>query len=114
VFICLCVTACLCTTAIDTRFLDYWRWNQDSVLIIVLLNSTCLFETEEGLIVTCQDLFTAGGDTTDNTLGFCLLYMVLHPHVQSAVQRELDSVVGRERRPSIEDKQRLVSTRSMS
>lgn len=63
--------------------------------------------TEEGLIVTCQDLFTAGGDTTDNTLGFCLLYMVLYPHVQNAVQRELDSVVGRDRRPSIEDKHRL-------
>jgi cytochrome P450 len=63
--------------------------------------------------VTCQDLFAAGGDTTNNTLGFCLLYMVLHPHVQSAVQKELDSVVGRDRRPSIEDKRRLVSTRSV-
>jgi cytochrome P450 len=54
-------------------------------------------------------LFSAGGDTTNNTLGFCLLYMVLHPHVQSAVQKELDSVVGRNRKPSIEDRHRLVS-----
>lgn len=58
--------------------------------------------------MTCQDLFNAGGDSVDNTLGFCLLYMVLHPHVQSAVHRELDSVVGRDRRPLIEDKYRLV------
>lgn len=72
-----------------------------------------MFATEEGLIVTCQDLFNAGGDSVDNTLGFCLLYMVLHPHVQSAVQRELDSVVGRDRRPTIEDKHRLVSERTV-
>lgn len=69
-------------------------------------NAESIF-TEEGLIVTCQDLFNAGGDSVDNTLGFCLLYMVLHPHVQSAVQRELDSVLGRDRRPTIEDKHRL-------
>jgi cytochrome P450 len=62
--------------------------------------------------VACQDLFNAGGDSVDNTLGFCLLYMVLHPHVQSAVQRELDSVVGRDRRPTVEDKHRLVSKRT--
>jgi hypothetical protein len=64
--------------------------------------------------VTCQDMFVAGADTTNNTLGFCLLYMVLHPHVQSAAQQELDSVLGRDRRPSIEDKHRLVSTRAAS
>lgn len=63
--------------------------------------------------MTCQDLFNAGGDSVDNTLGFCLLYMVLHPHVQSAVQRELDCIVGRDRRPTIEDKHRLVSERTV-
>lgn len=64
--------------------------------------------TEEGLIATCNDFFVAGGDTTNNTLSFCLLYMVLHPEVQSAVRKELDSVVGQDRRPSLEDKQRFV------
>lgn len=63
--------------------------------------------TEEGLIVTCQDLFVAGEETTSSTLAFCLLYLVLHPTVQNAVQKELDSVVGRNRSPSVEDKHRL-------
>jgi cytochrome P450 len=69
-----------------------------------------MFPTEEGLIVTCQELFIAGGDTTNNTLAFCLLYMVLHPKVQSAIQEELDSVVGRNRRPTVEDKHRFECT----
>jgi cytochrome P450 len=69
-----------------------------------------MFSTEEGLIVTCHDFFVAGGDTTNNTLAFCLLYMVLHPQVQNAVQKELDSVVGQNRRPSVEDKHRFVFT----
>jgi cytochrome P450 len=70
-----------------------------------------VFPTEEGLIVTCQDLFVAGGETSSSTLAFCLLYMVLHPNVQNSIQKELDTVVGRNRRPSVEDKQRFVSTR---
>ncbi|XP_021919682.1 methyl farnesoate epoxidase-like isoform X2 [Zootermopsis nevadensis] len=69
-------------------------------------NGNAIF-TEEGLIVTCHDFFVAGGDTTNNTLVFCLLYMILHPQVQNAVQEELDSVVGQDRRPSVEDRQRL-------
>jgi len=83
----------------------------------LLLNShysdalTLVFPTEEGLIVTCQDLFVAGEATTSSTLAFCLLYMVLHPHVQVSVQKELDIVVGRNRRPSVADKHRFVSTR---
>jgi cytochrome P450 len=69
-----------------------------------------LFPTEEGLIVTCQDLFVAGEETTSSTLAFCVLYMILHPHVQNAIQKELDAVVGRNRRPSVEDRHRFVST----
>lgn len=63
--------------------------------------------TEEGPIVTCQDLFVAGKATTSSTLTFCLLHMVLHPHVQNSIQKELDIVVGRNRRPSVADKHRL-------
>lgn len=63
--------------------------------------------TEEGLIVLCLDLFSAGAETLSNALSFCLLYMVLHPRVQEAVQKELDTVIGRSRRPSLEDRARL-------
>lgn len=41
-----------------------------------------------------------------NSLGFFLLYMVLHPRVQESVQKELDTVVGRDRRPSLDDRAR--------
>jgi len=93
-------------------------WYPDVVLCILLLNShyidtlTLVFPTEEGLIVTCQDLFVAGEATTSSTLAFCLLYMVLHPHVQNSIQKELDIIVGRNRRPSVADKHRFVSTRA--
>jgi hypothetical protein len=65
-----------------------------------------LFFIEEGLIVLCLDLFSAGGESVSNALSFCLLYMVLHPRIQEAVHRELDMVIGRSRRPSLEDRAR--------
>ncbi|XP_069696212.1 methyl farnesoate epoxidase-like [Periplaneta americana] len=63
--------------------------------------------TVDSLIVVCLDLFIAGSETTSNTLGFSMLYMVLYPTVQAKVQRELDAVIGRDRRPSLEDRPRL-------
>ncbi|KAJ4434996.1 hypothetical protein ANN_23568 [Periplaneta americana] len=63
--------------------------------------------TEQGLITICLDLFAAGGETTTSTLGFCLMYMLLYPEVQKKVRNELDAVVGRDRRPSLEDRPKL-------
>ncbi|XP_069672280.1 methyl farnesoate epoxidase-like [Periplaneta americana] len=63
--------------------------------------------TEEGLITICLDMFAAGGEATTSTLGFCLLYMVVYPEVQKKVQKELDAVVGRDRRPTLEDRAKL-------
>lgn len=63
--------------------------------------------TVEGLITLCLDMFIAGSETTTNTLAFSLLYLVLQPAVQAKVQAELDAVVGRDRRPSLEDRPRL-------
>ncbi|XP_063217519.1 methyl farnesoate epoxidase-like [Bacillus rossius redtenbacheri] len=63
--------------------------------------------TDESLIVLCIDLFIAGSDTVSNSLEFCLMYMVLYPEVQRAVQEELDAVIGRNHKPSIADMSRL-------
>lgn len=63
--------------------------------------------TEDGLVVLCLDLFAAGSESLSNTLSFCLLYMVLHPRVQEAVQKELDVVIGHSRRPTLEDRASL-------
>jgi cytochrome P450 len=62
--------------------------------------------SEEGLIMICLDLFTAGGETLSSSLAFSLLYMILYPNVQKAVQKELDQVVGRDRRPTLGDRVR--------
>lgn len=63
--------------------------------------------TEEGLITICLDTFAAGGESIGSFLGFALLYMLVYPNVQKAVQKELDAVVGRDRRPALADRARL-------
>lgn len=59
------------------------------------------------MIDICLDLFIAGADTSSNTLSFAILYMVLNPKVQTKVQEEIDSVLGRERSPTSSDMQRF-------
>jgi cytochrome P450 len=56
------------------------------------------------------DLFFAGAESMANSLDYALLYMMLNPHIQRKVQEELDDVVGRSRRPSIEDRSRYDKT----
>ncbi|KAJ9576497.1 hypothetical protein L9F63_025607 [Diploptera punctata] len=51
------------------------------------------------LVSLCLDLFMAGSETTSNTLGFAVLYMLLYPQVQRRVQDELDRCVGTDRQP---------------
>lgn len=65
-----------------------------------------LLFVEDGLIITCFDLFAAGAESVSNTLSFTLLYTVLHPEVQGTVQRLLDDVVGKDRRPCLADRPR--------
>ncbi|NXW92761.1 CP2DH protein, partial [Alopecoenas beccarii] len=55
------------------------------------------------LRLVTTDLFTAGSETTSTTLRWALLYMILHPEIQSKVQEEIDKVIGRERSPTTED-----------
>ncbi|XP_021919684.1 methyl farnesoate epoxidase-like [Zootermopsis nevadensis] len=63
--------------------------------------------TEDGLIMILLDLFSAGAESVANSLDYALLYMILNPHIQKKVQEELDTVVGRSRRPTLDDKPRL-------
>ncbi|THG93114.1 hypothetical protein EW026_g8029, partial [Hermanssonia centrifuga] len=52
-------------------------------------------------------MFAAGAETTAGTLCTFILAMTLHPDVQRRAHAELDSIVGRDRAPSFEDKQNL-------
>ncbi|XP_076636803.1 methyl farnesoate epoxidase [Colletes latitarsis] len=63
--------------------------------------------TENQLTYVLKDLFIAGVDTTDNTIGFIIAFLVVHEDVQNKVHDEIDKVIGRDICPSLSDKNRL-------
>lgn len=60
--------------------------------------------SEQQLLALCMDMFMAGSETTTNTLGFCFLYLILYPDVQKKAQEEIDTVIGKHRSPSLNDR----------
>ncbi|XP_012532562.1 methyl farnesoate epoxidase isoform X5 [Monomorium pharaonis] len=62
---------------------------------------------EEQLISVVKDLFTAGVETTNNTIGFIITYLVVCQDVQKKVHEEIDRVLGKEILPRIVYKNRL-------
>ncbi|XP_072051373.1 cytochrome P450 2J4-like [Amphiura filiformis] len=62
------------------------------------------------LAAVIVDLFGAGTDTTSTTLRWATLYMMAYPVIQERVQKELDSVIGRNRLPRLADKTELPFT----
>ncbi|NXB32620.1 CP2DH protein, partial [Eulacestoma nigropectus] len=65
------------------------------------------------LRLVTADLFTAGFDTISTTLRWALLYMLLHPEIQSKVQAEIDKVIGRERPPTKKDQESMPYTNAV-
>nr|XP_006120572.1 cytochrome P450 2D15-like [Pelodiscus sinensis] len=68
---------------------------------------------EDNLIFTVFDLFGAATETTTVTLCWALLYMLLYPDVQRKVHEEIDTVIGRDRSPEIEDRVNLPYTNAV-
>ncbi|KAG7175766.1 Methyl farnesoate epoxidase-like 1 [Homarus americanus] len=66
--------------------------------------------TEEQLSALCTDVFGAGVETGSSTVSFAVLLTILHPHVMHNMQQELDSVLGQDRFPSMDDRNTLVYT----
>ncbi|XP_051718048.1 cytochrome P450 2M1-like [Ctenopharyngodon idella] len=64
----------------------------------------------DNLVSLVWNLFSAGTETTSSTIRHALLLMMKHPDVQERVQREIDEVVGKDRWPSSEDRQKLPYT----
>lgn len=52
-------------------------------------------------------VFIAGSDTTWATLMIFILNMVLHPEIQEKARDQLDKVVGTDRLPTLDDKEKL-------
>ncbi|NWT15240.1 CP2DK protein, partial [Vireo altiloquus] len=67
----------------------------------------------DNLRLVTADLFTAGSETTSTTLRWALLYMLLHPEIQSKVQAEIDKVIGRERAPTMKDQASMPYTNAV-
>ena len=68
------------------------------------------FNKENGIhnyITGMINLFVAGSETTSNTINYTLWYFCNYPEVQKKVQQEIDSVIGRNRAPSMDDKPNL-------
>lgn len=64
--------------------------------------------SEKQLLAICMDMFMAGSETTSKGLGFMFLYLVRNPDKQRKAQAEIDAVIGRNRLPTLEDRQRWV------
>ncbi|XP_018325402.1 probable cytochrome P450 303a1 [Agrilus planipennis] len=63
--------------------------------------------SEKQLMAICLDLFIAGSETTNKTLGFAFIHLVLNPQVQTKCQEEIDRVIGRDRLPTLNDRSQL-------
>ncbi|XP_053566110.1 cytochrome P450 2F3 [Bombina bombina] len=66
--------------------------------------------TMDSLTYTTFNLFIAGTETTSSTIRWALRFMLAYPEIQKKIQNEIDSVLGSEKCPSLEDRVRLPYT----
>ena len=65
------------------------------------------FFTDDHLIMTINDVFSAGSETVITTIRWLIACLVNYPDIQSKVQAEIDNVVGRDRLPVLQDRSKL-------
>jgi cytochrome P450 len=61
----------------------------------------------EELMFIIRDIVMAGTETTSTFLSWCLVTICNRPELQKRLQKEIDSVVPRDRFPSLDDKKKL-------
>ena len=59
------------------------------------------------ILNTIDDMFSAGYETTSTTLRWVIAFLVHNPKYQEQIQEELDSIVSRDRMPSLDDRPTL-------
>ena len=63
--------------------------------------------TEDHVVLTMNDIFSAGLETTSTCVLWALAYLAINQKVQERLHKELDDVIGRERLPELADKPNL-------
>lgn len=69
---------------------------------------------EKQLLAVCLDMFIAGSETTNKSIGFLMLHIVRNPEIQAKMQEEIDRVIGRDRLPTLEDRSKYVFAKAFS
>ncbi|XP_026056035.1 cytochrome P450 2B19-like isoform X1 [Carassius auratus] len=65
---------------------------------------------EENMVMSTLDLFLAGTDTTTTTIRWGLLFLIQNPDVQEQCHEEIVRVLGYDRLPSMDDRDKLPYT----
>jgi len=63
--------------------------------------------SDEQLAVIGTDFMFPAATTVSTTLNFAMVFLLKYPEVQSKMQQEMDTVVGRDRLPTLDDRKRL-------
>ncbi|XP_057633489.1 cytochrome P450 2C70 isoform X1 [Chionomys nivalis] len=69
--------------------------------------------TMENLVITILDLFGAGTETTSSIVKYGLLLLLKHPEVTAKIQEEIARVIGRHRRPCMQDRNHMPYTEAV-
>ncbi|KAK6186247.1 hypothetical protein SNE40_008319 [Patella caerulea] len=69
--------------------------------------------TDEHLIQTCSDIFSAGIDTTRQTIYWTILLLISHPEIQTKVHAEVDHVIDAGEAPTLKDRERMPYTEAV-
>ncbi|XP_034556766.1 cytochrome P450 2F5-like [Notolabrus celidotus] len=61
----------------------------------------------ENLVSTVLNLYLAGTETTSSTIRYGITVLIKYPKIQENMQQEIDTVIGQERSPCMEDRKSL-------